>query len=150
MSAFSVVVKFFAFNLLAHRREDPDGTLLIVQFLSRFLAELFAGNCMTSNVRYSKCFLSSCTGTPYSWSWYVRSKSFPKYQLHLVLSINFVLFIVLFFRMQILDVFVSPYLQLMQYGSEFFSDAAQFIFYLWRNLLIFDTFYQTFDPIIIH
>ena len=41
MSTFLAVVKFFAFDLLGRGGEGPDGALLIVQFLSRLLAELF-------------------------------------------------------------------------------------------------------------
>ena len=41
MSAFLAVVKFSAFDLLGRGGEGPDGALLIVQLLSRLLAELF-------------------------------------------------------------------------------------------------------------
>ena len=42
MSAFSAVVKFFAFDLLG--RGGTDGTLLVVQLLACLLAELFTGD----------------------------------------------------------------------------------------------------------
>lgn len=44
MSAFLAVVKSFAFDFLSRGEEGPDGAPLIVQLLSGFLAELFAGD----------------------------------------------------------------------------------------------------------
>ena len=44
MSAFLAAVKFFALDLSGREREGPDGALLIIQFLARLLAELFAGD----------------------------------------------------------------------------------------------------------
>ena len=41
MSAFLTVVKFFAFDLPGRGGESPNSALLIVQLLSRLIAELF-------------------------------------------------------------------------------------------------------------
>ena len=44
VSVFLTVVKFFAFDLLGRGGEGPNVSLLIVQFLSSFFAEFFAGH----------------------------------------------------------------------------------------------------------
>ena len=44
MSAFLAVIEFFAFDLFGCGGESPGGALLIVQFFTGFLTELFAGD----------------------------------------------------------------------------------------------------------
>ena len=61
----------------------------ISNYISFFsIISQFKPHYITSNVIYSKCFLSLCKRTPHSWSWYDNSNSSPKHHLHLVLFIN--------------------------------------------------------------